>query len=66
MQEQVEHNGRIAVVHVEEVGKGKWTWWYSIDGKGVHRGTDRPLPDQDMALREGKDAALDALGYRRV
>jgi hypothetical protein len=53
MEEEVEYGGRTTVVHTEEVGRGGWTWWFFIEGRGLRRGTDRPLPDESMALREG-------------
>jgi len=47
-----EYKGHNFNVDTLDRGKG-WTWEYQIDGGVIHKGSDRPLRSEKLALQEG-------------
>lgn len=48
---QEEYKGRVITVDVLMRGKG-WTWSYQIDSGPLRESRDRPLPSQEIVLKE--------------
>jgi len=57
MRQQMEHNGRQAVVETRKVGHG-YLWSYVLDGHIYREGRDRPLRSEELALAEGLREAI--------
>ena len=48
---QEEYKGRTITVDTYRRGKG-WAWTYQIDGGPIRESRDRPLPSEELMLRE--------------
>ena len=53
---QEEYKGRVITVDVLERKHG-WSWSYQINSGTLRECRDRPLPSQEIALREAIDEA---------
>ena len=53
---QAEYKGKTIAVDTEEV-RGGWIWTYQIDAGPIRRCKDRPMPSEEIMLREGLSTA---------
>jgi len=58
-------NGHVVSIDIDEDSRGKWSWSYTIDGKGYTEMRDRPIKSADAARLEAEldaNAKADRLG----
>lgn len=60
MYENFEYKGHHVSVETAPMGRG-FRWRYVIDGQHFKESNDRPLPNEEIMLREGVDSAKRAI-----